>query len=109
MSRTTGDRHPTGETRKRPLDVVHDRERDRERLATVLARHRDRRVTVHRLDERGQLEAKRLSLGRLELNALDERFERLRALRVPDEGEQIDVSAKAIEFAGAGGEIQRQI
>ena len=70
---------------KRPLDVVHDRQRHGERLAAVLARHGDRRLAGDRLHERLELQTQRLALRRLDGDALDERLERLRALRLAHE------------------------
>ena len=54
----------------------------------------DRRLAGHRLHERLELEPQRLAFGRVERDALDERLERLRALRVAHERREIDVAGE---------------
>src|SRR5512142_503941 len=94
----TGDRGGTaGQRGKRALDVLHDLQRDRERLAPRLAADGDRRLAAHRRHE---------AVERQQRDALDELLQRERRRR---ERRNVDVAAQPEELSVAAAEIEREI
>src|SRR5262245_53547247 len=81
-SRTTVRRNRSGEAGERTLDVLYDRQCDGQCLTTVFSRDGNRSVAGDGLHERLELEAERLTFRRIDGDALDERLQCLRALRV---------------------------
>src|ERR1044071_1215089 len=109
ISGTRANRRPRLERGQTALDLLDDAQRDRERLASRGAGHRDRGSPLDRLDEALELQTKRVSLWRVDRDSFDELFDRLRALRVPDECGEVHVPLQPIELPGPRAEIQRQI
>src|SRR5580704_13923970 len=96
----------TGQRRERALDLTHDPERDRQRIPPVLAAHRHGLLAPHRADKALELELERLGLGRGQRDPFDELLDRLWR---GGEARQVDVFSQAIEHAGAGAEVEREI
>src|SRR5687768_2606576 len=108
ISRTAGTGRGTA-TRKRgqcPLDLGHDAQRHRERLTAILSGHDDVSLPSYSVDEAQELEAQRLSFGRLERHALDERLQRERGLR---QLREVEILAHPVELSPTGREIQREV
>src|SRR4029079_10259901 len=90
-------------------DVLHDRQRDGERFASVLARHRNGRLAGDRLDKRLELESQRFAFRRIDGDALDERLERLRALCVTYERAKVDVLSQSVALDSSRAEVEREV
>src|SRR4029078_13499822 len=95
-SRTTVRRNRSGKAGERTFDILHDRQRDGERFASILPRHRNGRLAGDRLDKRLELESQRFAFRRIDGDALDERLERLRALCVTYERAKVDVLSQSV-------------
>ena len=96
ISRTGGDVRASGERRECPLDLRNDTERHGKRFASILATHRDWSIAPHRRQKTLELQSQRLTLGRDQRHAFDERFDGLRALRQLGE---VDITSQAKELA----------
>src|SRR5512133_3069488 len=93
----TGDRgRASGKRGQRAIDVLHDLQRDSERLTSRLAADGDRRLAAYGRHEALELEAQRLALHRLQRDALDELLQRERRGR---ECRDVDVAPQTEELS----------
>src|SRR4051812_8255436 len=106
ISRTRWNGRRLAQGRQTTLDLVHDLERDGERLATSRSADGHRSFPLNRGDETLQLQPQRVALGRIDRFALDELLDRLRALRVAHECREIHPLLEVIELAGPRAEIE---
>src|SRR5688500_12319902 len=88
------------------VDLVDDLQRDLERIAAILARHDDRRLSLDRRDEALVLQPQRLTFRRLQLVTLHELLDGLGILRQLRDVESL---LQLVELSRASGQIEREI